>query len=136
MADFKYDFANPSVHADWAKYAGLNRVTGSYAPPPSTATRPAGVKPPGSFSEMWDEEVKPLQESWNSAKQIGSHLIAGNFNAAYNAAVDPNSQNKSPQDTTSPVSNPYNYQGQLEDEEVSSAADAMNTMGEMASAFA
>jgi len=124
MADFKFDFANPVNHADWAKYAGFNRTTGALAPVASPSL--SGIKPPESMSQMWEEETKPISEAWSSAKQFGTQVLGGNFGGSFNSAINPNEQTTSP--TEAPITNPYNYKSQLDDEELSQGLDNLDGM--------
>jgi hypothetical protein len=123
MADFKFDFASPADHADWAKYAGFNRKTGSFAPSVQ-AVSPMGIKPPQNLSQMVEQETQNISEAWNSAKQFGTQVMGGNFGSSFNSAINPNEQTTPTPEV--PITNPYNYKKHLDDEEVS---QGLNTLG-------
>jgi hypothetical protein len=135
MADFKFEFATPASHADWAKYAGFNRTTGAFAPPVQTPSLP-GVKPPQNFSQMWDQETQPIAQAWDSAKQFGTQVMGGNFGSAFNSAINPNEPpSTAPTAPMAPITNPYNYKSQLDDEKLSQGLgdlDFINFMSAMA----
>lgn len=122
MADFKFDFANPSGHADWAKYAGFDRRSGGFAPPSSSYT-PSAVKPPENFQQMWQQETQPITNAYNSAKQAINQIGNGNFKDAFNTVVNSGAQIPQsvqpqkpalPQQIPQPIGSPYNYESQLE----------------------
>jgi hypothetical protein len=122
MADFKFDFANPSGHADWTRYAGFDRKTGGFAPPASSYT-PSAVKPPENLQQMWQQETQPISNAYNSVKQAADQIGSGNFKDAFNTVVNSGAQVPTsaqpqqpalPQQIPQPIGSPYNYESQLE----------------------
>jgi hypothetical protein len=129
MANYQFEFANPASHADWARYAKFDRTTGSFAPPVQSVS-PMGIKPPQNLSQMVEQETQNISETWNAAKQFGSQVLGGNFGGSFNSAINPNEQ---PAPTTTiPITNPYNYKKQLEDQELSQGLDNLDDLGSMA----
>lgn len=125
---FQFGFANPQKYSDWAAYAGLDRNTGGFAPPSAGAP----VKPPGSFSEFFNQPTAGIQNAMTGVKNTFSNLGAmagqfgqGDFKGAFGTAQNLQGapvmpQTGAAQPGATPAAqqrDPYDYTKNLDDDE-------------------
>jgi len=79
-----FQFKDPGSYGDWAKYAGFDRTTGNFgSAPPTDPNKP--VEPVSSLSDIGQQMIAPITNTWNKISAVGSALGGGNMVDAYNA---------------------------------------------------
>jgi hypothetical protein len=89
---FQFGFGNPDNFSDWAKYAGLDRKTGTISA--LDLGQQQGVAPPENFSEFVQQKaIDPFNQKIDSLKQQGANFAGamdqfgqGNFVKGMNTA--------------------------------------------------
>jgi len=110
---FQFGYGAPENFSDWAKYAGLDRKTGTFVP-----RSDGGIPPPKDMSEMFAQQLAPIKQSYQTATtNIGNAMTQfgqGNFvqgmNAVRGAAVPGQTAGAAPAIMGGPPPiNPYSY---------------------------
>ena len=107
MANGAFNFAqsNPDTYADWAKYAGFDRTTGTIhnaVAPQSTAQQNAGIQPPQSIKDLYSQKIGQIGQKFTNIGNAADQLSQGNLMNAASAMNTPYSpQPANPAETSS-----------------------------------
>jgi hypothetical protein len=106
---YQFNFADPSVYSDWAKYVGLNRTTGEMNP--SVQTPQGSEPPPETLQDYAKQAISPVTNAYNTftnklsnVGNAGTQLMQGNVAQAYNAIQHPQQINPAQQQNSSDYS--------------------------------
>jgi hypothetical protein len=95
MSNLGFQFSSPSSYGDWATYSGFDRTTGkeNFGKPITTGFAPpsqqSSSQVPTSFSQMYDQAVAPVKNTYNKLSSVGSNVMSGNIQGAIQAYNSP-----------------------------------------------